>query len=297
MMGDEWYVKQIADGSVLGPILDVLIRTLPRDNLLCSACLDLFELIKSQHVKLLIKHLAESHRDKVASLAGMTTFAEILNIYDQTQGYSNNMENYFIESEDEIGRRPNNVGARSHMEQLTVDPAEEEYWNTSDTEDEIQPAKSVESSPANGVAKPLVDYASDEEADENGDMIMSAVSSEKDRSKENRDPSSSPSSTTLSAAAPPPERVSEKRRREQDEDDELDKLIHKRRVSASSNSSAASADFAGGAKKGPNKIKTGAFGDGSGNRDQGAKKISIVMAPTLKTAVAGDGSPQGRKSS
>lgn len=282
MMGDEWYIKQIAEGNVLGPILDVLLRTLPRDNLLCSACLDLFELLKSQHVKILIKHLAENHREKIASLAYMNTFAEILNIYDQSQGYANNVENYFIESEDEIGRRPNNVGARSHMEQLTVDPAEEEYWNTSDNEDENQPVKGVGASPANGATKPLVDYASDEEADENGDMVMSPVSSEAEKSKENQDPSSSPRSTTLSAATPPPERVSEKRRREQDEDDELDKLIlHKRRNSSASATSASSVDFGGGGKKAANKIKMGGFAEGS-------KKISIVMTPSLKTAVAGE---------
>ncbi len=293
MMNDEFYVKHIAERHVLGPILDVLIRTLPRDNLLCSACLDLFELIKSQHVKDLIKHLAENHREKIASLAYMNTFAEIFNIYEQSQGYANNVENYFIESEDEVGRRPNNVGARSHMEQLTVDPAEEEYWNTSDNEDENQPGKGIETSAANGVTKPLVDYAYDEGEDENGDMVMSPTSSEAEKSKENQDPSSTySSSSTLSAATPPPERVSEKRRREQDEDDELDKLIlHKRRNSSTSNNSASSGTFGGSAKK-ANKIKMGGFTDAS--RDQGPKKISIVMA---KTAVAGEGASENDKSS
>jgi protein phosphatase-4 regulatory subunit 3 len=289
-MGDEWYVKQIADGNVLGPILDVLIRTLPRDNLLCSACLDLFELVKSQHVKLLIKHLADNHREKIASLAYMTTFAEILTIHDSSQGYANNVENYFIESEDEMGRRPNNVGNRSHMEQLTVDPAEEEYWNTSDNEDENQPAKSVEASVVNGVSRPLVDYASDEEADENGDMVMSPVSAEAEKSKENQDPSSTPRSNTLTAATPPPERVSEKRRREQDEDDELDKLIlHKRRNSSASNSPTSSVKSVG------SKIKIGGFTDGSKDHG-GAKKISIVMASTLKTVAAGEETADGEKS-
>ncbi|KAH8912793.1 DUF625-domain-containing protein [Coniochaeta sp. PMI_546] len=295
MMNDEFYVKHIAERHVLGPILDVLIRTLPRDNLLCSACLDLFELIKSQHVKDLIKHLAENHREKIASLAYMNTFAEIFNIYEQSQGYANNVENYFIESEDEVGRRPNNVGARSHMEQLTVDPAEEEYWNTSDNEDENQPGKAIGASAANGAAKPLVDYASDEEGDENGDMVMSPTSSTAEKSKENQDPASTRTSSTLSTAAPPPERVSEKRRREQDEDDELDKLIlHKRRNSSGSNSSALSGTFGGSAKKG-NKIKMGGFTDAS--RDQGHKKISIVMAPNLKTAVAGEGASENDKGS
>ncbi|OIW32423.1 DUF625-domain-containing protein [Coniochaeta ligniaria NRRL 30616] len=292
LMNDEFYVKHIAERHVLGPILDVLIRTLPRDNLLCSACLDLFELIKSQHVKELIKHLVETHREKIASLAYMNTFAEIFNIYEQGQGYAHSVENYFIESEDEVGRRPNNVGARSHMEQLTVDPAEEEYWNTSDNEDENQPGKDIGASGANGVNKPLVDYASDEGEDETGDTVMSPASSEAEKSKENQDPTSTPISSTISAATPPPERVSEKRRREQDEDDELDKLIlHKRRNS----SGPASSGTLGGSVKKASKIKIGGFADGS--RDQGPKKISIVMAPNLKTAVAAERASENDKSS
>ncbi|KAB5540506.1 component of IIS longevity pathway SMK-1-domain-containing protein [Coniochaeta sp. 2T2.1] len=279
MMNDEFYMKNIAQNNVLGPILDVLIRTLPRDNLLCSACLDFFDLIKSQHIKMLIKHLAENHRERVASLSYMNTFAEILNIYEQSQGY----DNYLVESEDEVAqgaRRPNNIGARSHMEQLTVDPAEEEYWNTSDNEDEPvlsqqavplaehhegdaqQPGPVAPSRTNGGLAtKPLVDYASDEEGDENGDVVMSPTSMETEKSNENQDPST-PRGSTLTAATPPLERVSEKRRREQDEDDELDKLIlHKRRNSSASNSSATSGTFGGTTKKANTKIK---MGGGSG---------------------------------
>jgi protein phosphatase-4 regulatory subunit 3 len=306
MMNDEFYVKHIAERHVLGPVLDVLIRTLPRDNLLCSACLDLFELIKAQHVKELIKHLVETYREKIMGLGYLNTFAEMLTIYEQSQGYANNVDTYFIESEDEVGRRPNNVSSRSHMEHLTVDPAEEEYWNTSDTEDETPAGKAVDSSPAsNGVAaKPLVDYASDEEADAGGDTVMSPATSEAEKSKENRDPSPSSSSRasshTLSAGTPPPppERVSEKRRREQDEDDEMDKLmLHKRRNSSASNSSASSsaaaAAFGGSVRKAAAKgMRPAAGGFLGGGGDHAAshssnKKISIVMAPTLKTAAAG----------
>lgn len=299
MTNDEFYFKHIAERHVLGPVLDVLIRTLPRDNLLSSACLDLFELIRAQHIKELIKHLVENYREKIVQLSYMNTFAEILNIYDQSQGYANNVENYFIESEDDVSRRPSNVGARSHMEQLTVDPAEEEYWNTSDNEDEIPPPKAADSTTvANGATKQLVDYASDEEGDENSDMAMSPNPSEADKPKDNPDsPSTVRSSSTLSAATPPLERVSEKRRREQDEDDELDKLIlHKRRNSSASNASASSAGILGSSvkKAGSKMMPAGTF---DASRDQKThKKISIVMAPTLKSAaVAGEGGQDGDK--
>lgn len=286
LLQDEFYIKQMVEKQVLGPVLDVLIRTLPRDNLLCSACLDLFETVRNTPMRDLPKHLVETYREKLVGLTFISTFELILHGYDQSQ-YVNNVETYFIESEDEGTRRPNNVNARGHMEHLAVDPAQEEYWNTSDDDDENNVAKDMDSSPASLPTKPLVDYASDEEADEPGDTTMSPATVEPEKADENKDPSTSPaSSTTLSAATPHPERVSEKRRREQNEDDELDKLtFHKRRNSSSSaksSSSPVSFGSSGGA------LKKKGFGGSAGSRDPSPhkKRISIIMAPSLKSASA-----------
>ena len=138
---DEFYIKHICEKHILGPVLDVLLQTMPRDNLLCSACLDLFEIIRKEGIKELIKHVVENYREKVTALSYLELFRVMLERYEQSQGFMPNVDPYFLDGEDDsaaAARRPTNTGARGLMEHLPVDPAEEEYWNTSDDEDESQ---------------------------------------------------------------------------------------------------------------------------------------------------------------
>lgn len=232
---DDFYWKLVAEKQVLGPILDVLLVTLPRDNLLSSACLDIFEYIRKEQIGELVRNLVENYREKIAALHYMEVFRDIENLYNSMRGGGfhpgSSMENLFMESEDEnSGRRPVHLKGRL-VEQLSMDAMEEEYWNGSDEDED----KSTRKPTGPGPLSALVDYHSDEESDE------------KDEEK------------TL--VSPPPERLSEKRRREEDdEDDELGKMMqqqqHKRRNSQSSIQSAAGAaaamrkkSFGGGGRK------------------------------------------------
>lgn len=199
----------------------------------------------------------------------MPTFREILYRHDQTQGYTANLD-YFLEADDEIGRKPPpNVRL---MEHIAVDPTEDEYWNTSDPEDdEDQAARTAQrSAEANGGTTPsrrLVDYLSDEEADENADPEDQLQTSEGDAGIADLD------SKSISVVTGPPERISEKRRREEDDEDELGKLMQSKRRNSSSGPAP--------------EISTGmarrrkSFTAGSGNGTP--KKIAISLSPTLKT--------------
>lgn len=265
---DEFYIKHLTEKQALAPILDVLIATMPKDNLLSSACLDFFEYIKKENLKDLVKHLVVNYRDKLLSLSYLPTFREIIVRYDSTSGYTSNMD-YFLDGEDEIGRRPNpNVRL---MEQIAVDQDQEEYWAASDPEDEDEQAKGAEKIPAtNGStpSKPLVDYASDEEGDENVDPEAHS------ETESAADTASSLGDGGI-GGVPPPERLSEKRRREEDEDeDELGKLMqNKRRNSSGSlvNSTTTPSPLR----------RRKSFNAGSGNA--GPKKIAISLSPALKT--------------
>jgi protein phosphatase 4 regulatory subunit 3 len=275
VLNEEFYIKHLAEKNILGPVLDVLLRTMPRDNLLCSACLDLFVLINKENISDLIKHLVDSYREKMQALAYMDTFREMLNRYDQTQGYTVPVDPYYLESEDEMGRRPSNLGGRGMVEHLAVDQTPEEYWNTSDEEEENAVRASPHGTVTNGGAfKPLVEYTSDEETDENGDAVM-------DPSSAALSPEESLTSNLPNNTTGPPERLSEKRRREEDDDDALDKLVtHKRRSSSSSAGSTASNLSAAALRK-----KKGL----SGSRDlspngTGPKRISISISSTVKTS-------------
>jgi protein phosphatase-4 regulatory subunit 3 len=234
----------------------------------------------------------EKYKERVLGLTDYKPFADMIKHYEQSQFTTS--ETYTVESEDERTRRSNMVGSRSHMEHLAMDPAQEEYWNTSDDEDDHHLLKGMEVVPGTLSSKPLVDYASDEEEEPNEKVGSSARNAETDNPAEAEPATGSPASrTTPPVTTPPPERISEKRRREQDEDDELDKLVlHKRRNSSASAKSVSPFGSASGG------IKKKGLGGSPASRDQAQKKtISIIMGPSLKNAAVGqDSAPQDENS-
>ncbi|KAI1660066.1 DUF625-domain-containing protein [Daldinia decipiens] len=277
---DEFYVKHVSEKKVIGPVLDVLIETMPRDNLLSSACLEFFEFVRKENVKDLVKHIVENYRDKVQRLTYMDLFRTLITRYDQTGGFSANMD-YFIEVDDEPRRRANIINPKTGalMEHIAMDQAEEEYWNTSDDEEDMQTKPGNRTTCTNGEsnAKPLVDYASDEEGDENLDA--GALSADEDR----QDDGSKKTDDNSGDVAPPPERLSEKRRREEDEEDDLSKMVqHKRRNSSTASSSASGVS---GVLRKKRSIS------GAREAANAPRKIAISLSPNLK---GGGGQGQGR---
>lgn len=281
LMNDEFYMKHIAEKQILGPILDVLLRAITRDNLLCSACLDLFVLINKENVKDLIKHLVENYREKIMALSHMDTFREMVSRYDQTEGYTTNPE-YFMEEDEDEGqtaaeseRRPTRPTAGLMEEQLTVDQAQEEYWNSvSDEEDDgpqIGPQRANGTTATLPLLKPLVEYGSDEEDGVAGDEAAAEEKKDDDKtaSKENGEPPVTPTKGAAAAAvvATPPERISEKRRREEDEDDDaFDKLVHSKRRGSNASAASASADI---------RKKMGISGDGDAASEDAASAPAV----------------------
>ncbi|KAL2755189.1 hypothetical protein ACRALDRAFT_2042961 [Sodiomyces alcalophilus JCM 7366] len=273
---DEFYIIHMAEKQVLGPILDVLSESMPRDNLLNSACLELFEFIKKENIRNLIKYLTQHHREQLLSLSYMETFRDILFRQDQSQGST--ME-YFLDNDaDEQPRRPMQPNSRM-MEHITIDANEEEYWNTSDDGDSPE-SKALDRIPTNGATmtpqqqKPLVDYPSDEEADAKSDKPATSPSNEA-KPVPNETGETQPV-TPPPALCPPPERLSEKRRREEEDDDELEKLMqHKRRNSSSAGSNAS-------ITPGSMVKRRKSFAERPGPSGV-TRKISINISPSLKT--------------
>jgi protein phosphatase-4 regulatory subunit 3 len=165
-----------------------------------------------------------------------------------------------------------------------MDAAEEEYFNTSDDEDEVAgPAKSP--APANSVAnggpsvsKRLVDYPDDDDdtMDTQEDQLATEKPKPSDSSVVSQGNASSvlpvtPKSSILLSQASPPERLSEKRRREEEDEDELGKLSQSKR--RSSGPSVGNPGTAGG---GGVLRRKRAFS--SGRDPSAAKKIAISLA-------------------
>ncbi|KAJ5874837.1 uncharacterized protein N7529_003267 [Penicillium soppii] len=237
---DTFYQALMTHNNTFGLILDIVYDTMPRDNLLNSACLELFEFIKRENIKPFILHVVEKYREKLESITYVDTFQSLILRYDQMQGYGAEADSALF-SQDE-GSTPRRIPINGQRWQgvRDLDAAEEDYFNTSDDEDEIkwsQDRETITVGTPNGctstVAKPLVDYPDDDDED-----IMD-TKPEGAQSESNTAENDAPSP---SAQTPPPERLAEKRRREEEDEDELVKLTAgpKRRSSTSSNAGAGS---------------------------------------------------------
>lgn len=228
---------------------------MPRDNLLNSACLELFEFIKRENLKPLIIHLVETCRPRLQEITYVDTFQTLILRYDQMQGFNPGADTTLFSNDGTTTpTRTPNVNGNRWAGVKDMDAAEEAYFNTSDDEDDHEASpktKRLRSSPrdhalTNGVTsspmlKSLVDYPDDE------DDLMDTDPPHRHGSASTSTPDTPSTSTEgtpkLSPSpmlqTPPPERFSEKRRREEDNDeDELGKLTTtKRRNSGSSGSS------------------------------------------------------------
>lgn len=222
---------------------------MPRDNLLNSACLELFECIRRENIKTLVVHVVEKYREKLLSIVYVDTFINLVNRYEQMQGYGADAE-FTLSARGEEAQAPRTQPNGQRWTGVgEMDAAEEAYFNTSDDEEEWQQNNPNTARDRSTLAplpatKPLVDYPDDDDEDAMDTQIDStqAQKQEKPARQEIRatqDPSMRP---TTPPSQPPPERLSEKRRREEEDEDELVKLTSggpKRRSSTSSNSGSA----------------------------------------------------------
>lgn len=134
---DTFYQALMTHNNTFGLILDIVCETMPRDNLLNSACLELFEFIKRENVKPFILHVVEKYREKLATITYVDTFQHLILRYEQMQGYGAEADPLFSQDDDSTPRRmPLNGQRWQGVKEL--DPAEEDYFGTSDDEDEVR---------------------------------------------------------------------------------------------------------------------------------------------------------------
>lgn len=108
---------------------------MPRDNLLNSACLELFESIKRDNIKAIITHVVEKYRDKLKAITYVDTFETLIRRYDQLQGNRADADAPLYGQDESPPPRRNPVNGRWQGVR-EMDAAEEEYFNTSDDDEE-----------------------------------------------------------------------------------------------------------------------------------------------------------------
>lgn len=227
--------------GVFDPILDIVYQTMPRDNLLNSACLELFEFIKRENLKQLLIPLVEGYREKLLGITYVSTFGALVLKYEQIQSGFNPDETSFSTQGGETPNRSLVAGGQRWQGLKDADAEEEAYFNAnSDDEAEDEGATSlpetvIAKAPEGGPPmRPLVSYPEDEDED-----AMEMLAASPSTSAEKKEPSvETATSETLET---PSSVVPEKRRREDDDEDDLEKLAGavpaKRRSSVSSISS------------------------------------------------------------
>lgn len=259
---DESYERHLIHHQLFEPILNLLFQTMPRDNLLNSACLELFEFIRRENRVELINHVVETYRDKLAPITYVDTFQNLILRYDQLHEPQKDADASFTsDAGSEPGLPPGRMGLVNggRWQGLRESDAEEEaYFNSSDNEDDDidplstiavgHPAGSKENrvtNVTNGVhpARPLVDYPDDDEEDDIDALAMSedATSTDEQQAQEQTqqdDASDSHPETPITTSTPSTPLPELKRRRDEDEEeDELSKLSSSTKRRSSSFSS------------------------------------------------------------
>ena len=258
---DQHHNRQIIQQRLFAPILDIITSTMPRNNLLNSACLELFEFVRRENVKQLIDHLVDDYRERLESITYVDVFEGIFLRYEQNKNpplpgtqSQEGADSSFMTSEADTptSRQVTINGGGTRWQGLKETDAEEDaYFNTSDNDDDEEDELATTQA-SNGVRRsvmsgnrPLVDYP-DDDSDEDKTptkrvLRSDAAKAEQDKSNSTsgqatpstgaastpptaQSPSASP---TISTSAPPrpPSSLKEKRRRaEEDDEDELGKL-------------------------------------------------------------------------
>ncbi|KAI7732180.1 hypothetical protein M8C21_004022 [Ambrosia artemisiifolia] len=112
---DEHLASYIAKNNIFKPIIDAFISNGNRYNLLNSAVLELFEHIRKENLKILLKYLVETFWDQLVKLDSLPSLQSLKVRYDQTQ-----------KEED----------SRRRVEERVLEKEEEDYFNKdSDEED------------------------------------------------------------------------------------------------------------------------------------------------------------------
>lgn len=267
---DEFHNRQLIQHRLFEPILNIVYETMPRDNLLNSACIELFEYIKRENIKQLIVHLVEHYRERLLGITYVNTFQNLLHKYEALQAPYQAADDSFTTQEGTPQRTTINGQRYNGLREADAD--EEAYFNADDDmdgedDDESGLPTTAKVNLPNGASplRPLVSYPDDEED------TMDILASSPDQFKDKKSSSSSSEPTSADAVQEsaeidspqeaqrgrdrkprpldgspgmqqsPPESVASKRRREDDEDDdELGKLMSGGSGVKRRNSSAAS---------------------------------------------------------
>ncbi|XP_051129989.1 uncharacterized protein LOC127250646 isoform X2 [Andrographis paniculata] len=120
---DEHLMNYIAKNNLLKPIIDAFVANGNRYNLLSSAILELFEFIRKENLKILLRYLVDTFWDQLAKFETMSSIHALKLKYEQS------LENTDTRS------TGTSLNQRKRLDDRALEKEEEDYFNDSDEED------------------------------------------------------------------------------------------------------------------------------------------------------------------
>ncbi|KAH9683751.1 Binding protein [Citrus sinensis] len=162
---DEHLINHFVKNNLLKPIVDAFVANGNRYNLLNSAVLELFEYIRKENLKSLVKYIVDSFWNQLVNFEYLASLHSFKVKYEQCLESSGTNNNF------------NSVDPRKRNDERALEKEEEDYFNDSDEEDTASASHTqrAQAQPvlSNGVAASysslsprsggLVDYDDDED--------------------------------------------------------------------------------------------------------------------------------------
>ncbi|KAG0001725.1 Platinum sensitivity protein [Entomortierella chlamydospora] len=166
-LNDEFYNRYLIKNNIFQHIVDALLSTHNRNNLLNSACIEFFEFIRNENIKSLITHVVSMHGEKLKHIEYVNTFKALIRRYEQLQDTSV-ADAEAAEAATIQANTTKRGGTQKAWSSSTMDDDEEAYFNNSDDEDEVPDEGKHEDDPPTSDLRRRVKEDSDEESDHSG---------------------------------------------------------------------------------------------------------------------------------
>ncbi|KAF9565122.1 Platinum sensitivity protein [Mortierella alpina] len=162
-LNDDFYHRYLLKCNVIQHIVDLLLSTGNKNNLLNSACIEFFEFIRNENIKTLITHIVPTFGEKLKRIEYVHTFKALIRRYEQMQDTSVADSEAAEAAASETSSAKRGAAEQKAWSSSTVDDDEEAYFNNSDEEDEVPDEGKEEDDPPTSDLRRRVKENSDEE--------------------------------------------------------------------------------------------------------------------------------------
>ncbi|CAL2042923.1 unnamed protein product [Caenorhabditis brenneri] len=214
---DDKYVRYLVREKVLDPVMECFRKNGNRYNIINSAVLHLFDFVKSEDVRPLIKYVVENHMEVIENVNYVKTFKEIKIRYDQHRDREETMS---VRSEDNSMASPRSARKERNEDQWFDDDEDLEVGTASESAEKdvltVSPVKKEEAGQRKTGIEPMFPSVlkrknaidEDEAAPVFGGGAVNALTDKKIvikvHSERSQSPSPSPLSSPRTSSSPSP---------------------------------------------------------------------------------------------